>query len=169
MKRTFVLIIFAFFIIDAAFPKPHYEKRKTVLVTGSMSGIGLSIAIEMAKAGYNVVLNGFGDVDAAVAQVSAFGTKVIYHGADLRNPAAIEDMFKVIEKTFGGLDVLVNNAGIQRVHPIEKFPVDEWNDIIAVNLTAPFLTTRLALPYFRKKGWGAYYQYRLNSRVGGFC
>jgi 3-hydroxybutyrate dehydrogenase len=154
MKRVLVLIIFAFFSIDTAFPKPHYEKRKTALITGSISGIGLSIAIEMAKAGYNVVLNGFGDVDAAVAQVSAFGTKVIYHGADLRNPAEIKDMFRGIERTFDGLDVLVNNAGIQRVHPIEEFPVDEWNDIIAVNLTASFLTTRLALPYFRKKGWG---------------
>ena len=154
MKKFFVLVIFSFFSINTAFSAPSKEERKTALITGSVSGIGLCIVIAMAKAGYNVVLNGFGDVDAAVAQVSAFGTKVIYHNADLRNPAEIEGMFRVIEETFGGLDILVNNAGIQRVHPLEEFPVDEWNDVIAVNLTAPFLTTRLALPYLRAKGWG---------------
>jgi NAD(P)-dependent dehydrogenase (short-subunit alcohol dehydrogenase family) len=89
-------------------------------------------------------------VDSAVAQVSAFGTRVIYVSADLKDPRQIANMFKVIMDTFGKLDVLINNAGIQYVSSIEKFPIEKWNDIIVVNLTAPFITIQNALPIWSR-------------------
>jgi 3-hydroxybutyrate dehydrogenase len=154
MKRIFALVFCVFCSVNVVFSMLPPEERKTALVTGSVSGIGLCIATEMAKLGHNIVLNGFGDVEAAIAQVSAFGGKVVYHNADLGKPEEIENMFKMIEQTFGGLDILVNNAGIQRVHPIEEMPTEEWEDVIRINLTAYFHTTRLALPIFKKKGGG---------------
>ncbi len=129
-------------------------KGKTALVTGSTSGIGLGIAIELAKQGANIVMNGFGDVDAPKAQIEALGVKVEYHGADMSKPAEIEAMMKFAADKFGGVDVLVNNAGIQFVSNVDDFPVERWDAIIAINLSSAFHTTRLAMPYMRQKNWG---------------
>lgn len=127
---------------------------KTALVTGSTSGIGLGIAIELAKQGANIVMNGFGDVDGAKAQIAAQGVKVEYHGADMSKPAEIEDMMKSATAAFGGVDVLVNNAGIQFVSNVEDFPTERWDAIIAINLSSAFHTTRFALPYMQQQKWG---------------
>lgn len=129
-------------------------KGKTALVTGSTSGIGLGIAIELAKQGANIVMNGFGDVEGPKAQIAALGVKVDYHGADMSKPAEIEAMMKFAAEKFGGVDVLVNNAGIQFVSNIEDFPTERWDAIIAINLSSAFHTTRLAVPYMRKQNWG---------------
>ncbi|WP_028602518.1 3-hydroxybutyrate dehydrogenase [Ottowia thiooxydans] len=129
-------------------------KGKTALVTGSTSGIGLGIAIELAKQGVNIVMNGFGDVEGPKAQISATGVKVEYHGADMSKPAEIEAMMKFAAEKFGGVDILVNNAGIQYVANVEDFPTDRWDAIIAINLNSAFHTTRLAIPYMRQKNWG---------------
>lgn len=127
---------------------------KTALVTGSTSGIGLGIALSLAKAGANVVLNGFGDASAALAKVGAWGNKVGHHPADVSDPAQIAELFAYAEREFGGVDILVNNAGIQHVAPVETFPVERWDAIIAINLSAVFHSTRLALPGMKAKGWG---------------
>ena len=124
---------------------------KTALVTGSTSGIGLGIAIELAKQGANILMNGFGDVDGAKAQIAAQGVKVEYHGADMSKPAEIEDMMKSATAAFGGVDVLVNNAGIQFVSNVEDFPTERWDAIIAINLSSAFHTTRLALPHMQQQ------------------
>lgn len=129
-------------------------KGKTALVTGSTSGIGLGIAIELAKQGANIVMNGFGDVEGPKAQIAALGVKVEYHGADMSKPAEIEAMMKFVAEKFGGVDVLVNNAGIQFVSNVEEFPTERWDAIIAINLSSAFHTTRLAVPYMRKQNWG---------------
>lgn len=127
---------------------------KTALVTGSTSGIGLGIAIALAEQGANIVMNGFGEKDAAIAQVKALGVEVEYHGADMSKASEIEDMMRFAEKRFGGVDILVNNAGIQHVANIEDFSVDRWDAIIAINLTSAFHTTRLALPVMKQRNWG---------------
>ncbi len=127
---------------------------KTALVTGSTSGIGLGIALKLAEAGANLVLNGFGDSQAAVAQVAQHGGKVIHHPADVSRAEDIEALFEAAERTFGTVDILVNNAGIQHVAPVEAFPVERWDQIIAINLTSAFHTTRLALPGMRARNWG---------------
>lgn len=129
-------------------------KGKTALVTGSTSGIGLGIAKALAKQGANIVLNGFGDVDGPKSQVQALGVKVAYHGADMSKPADIEAMMKFAAAEFGRVDVLVNNAGIQHVASVEDFPPEKWDQIIAINLSSAFHTTRLALPAMKKAGWG---------------
>ena len=129
-------------------------KGKTALVTGSTSGIGLGIAIELAKQGANIVMNGFGDVEAPKKEIAAHGVKVEYHGADMSKPAEIEAMMKFVAEKFGGVDVLVNNAGIQFVSNVEEFPTERWDAIIAINLSSAFHTTRLAVPYMRKQNWG---------------
>jgi len=128
--------------------------QKTALVTGSTSGIGLGIAKALARQGANIVLNGFGEVDAARAEIEALGVKVAYHGADMSKPAEIEAMMAFAAQTFGRVDVLVNNAGIQHVSPLEAFPVERWDAIIAINLTSAFHTTRLALPAMKAANWG---------------
>ena len=129
-------------------------KGKTALVTGSTSGIGLGVALCLARNGANIVLNGFGDAEAPKARVAALGVKVAYHGADMRKPGEIEAMMTYAGNTFGGVDVLVNNAGIQHVANVEDFPVDRWDAIIAINLSAAFHTTRFALPGMKAHDWG---------------
>jgi 3-hydroxybutyrate dehydrogenase len=139
----------------AVVPRPL--TGKAALVTGSTSGIGLGIAQSLAAAGAHVVLNGFGTPEglaAAHAEVAAFGTTVEYDDADLRDPVAIEAMVRRAEAQFGVVDVLVNNAGIQHVSPIEHFPVERWDDVIAVNLSSSFHTIRLTLPAMKAAGWG---------------
>jgi 3-hydroxybutyrate dehydrogenase len=127
---------------------------KTALVTGSTSGIGLGIALCLAKAGANVILNGFGDAGAAVAEVGAHGTRVGHHPADVSDVAQIADMIAYGEGEFGGIDILVNNAGIQHVDKVEDFPVEKWDAIIAINLSSVFHATRLALPGMLGRNWG---------------
>lgn len=130
---------------------------KVALVTGSTSGIGLGIAQSLARQGVHLMLNGFGDAEAAKAAVRGVaptGVRVEYHGADMSKPSEIEDLVRSTQATFGQLDILVNNAGIQHVAPIEEFPVDRWDAIIAINLTSAFHTTRLALPGMKARQWG---------------
>jgi 3-hydroxybutyrate dehydrogenase len=129
-------------------------KGKTALVTGSTSGIGLGIAISLARQGANILLNGFGDHGPAQAQIEALGAKVGYHGADMSKPAEIAEMMAAAQSQFGGVDVLVNNAGIQHVANVEDFPPEKWDAILAINLSSAFHTTRLALPAMKAAGWG---------------
>jgi 3-hydroxybutyrate dehydrogenase len=129
-------------------------KGKTALVTGSTSGIGLGVAKALAAQGAKLVLNGFGDVEAAKAEVAALGVPVGYHGADMSKPEQIAEMMAYATREMGGVDILVNNAGIQHVAPVEDFPVDKWDAILAINLSSAFHTTRLALPGMRARGWG---------------
>ncbi|GFM58859.1 3-hydroxybutyrate dehydrogenase [Pseudomonas cichorii] len=127
---------------------------KTALVTGSTSGIGLGIALVLAKAGANLVLNGFGDASAVIAQMQQSGGRIGHHPADVSDPAQIADMIAYAEREFGGVDILVNNAGIQHVDAVEDFAVERWDSIIAINLSSVFHTTRLCLPGMRHKDWG---------------
>ncbi|KAB0580938.1 3-hydroxybutyrate dehydrogenase [Ideonella dechloratans] len=129
-------------------------KGKTALVTGSTSGIGLGIAKALAAQGANVMLNGFGEVEAAKAEVAALCVAVGYHGADMSQPGEIAEMISACQSQFGALDILVNNAGIQYVAPVDEFPVERWDAIIAINLSSAFHTTRLALPGMKARGWG---------------
>ncbi|MES2288864.1 MAG: 3-hydroxybutyrate dehydrogenase [Pseudomonadota bacterium] len=131
---------------------------KTALVTGSTSGIGLAYAKALAAEGANIVINGFGDAAAIEKERAGLeaisGAKAIYSDADMTNVDAIEAMMKTVAETFGGVDILINNAGVQHVAPVEEFPVDKWNLIIALNLTSAFHTVRLATPYMKSKKWG---------------
>jgi len=133
-------------------------KGKSALVTGSTSGIGLAMARAFAGQGANITINGFGDKDAIEKERSNiekdFGVKAIYSAADMTKPDQIADMIKTSETTFGSLDVLVNNAGIQHVAPIEEFPIDQWNLIIAINLVSAFHTIRTAVPGMKARKWG---------------
>ena len=131
---------------------------KTALVTGSTSGIGLGIARALAARGANLVLNGFGDA-AQIAELrqqiaQAHGVNVMYDGADMSRADAIESMMTRALGEFGAIDLLINNAGIQHVAPVESFPVDKWNAILAINLSAAFHTTRLAVPAMKRNGFG---------------
>jgi len=131
---------------------------KSVVVTGSTSGIGLGIARAFAGEGANVMLNGLGEpaaIEASRAGIEMeFGVKARYHGADMTRPAEIADLVRTAEKEFGAVDILVNNAGIQHVSPVDEFPVDKWDAIIAINLSSAFHATRAALPGMKKRGWG---------------
>ena len=133
-------------------------KGKTAVVTGSTSGIGLAIARALAAQGSNVVINGFGDAAAIekerAAIESEFGVKASYDGADMTKGAEIAAMIAKAEKTYGSVDILVNNAGIQYVSPIEEFPVEKWDAIIAINLSATFHAIRAAIPGMKQRKWG---------------
>lgn len=131
---------------------------KNAIVTGSTSGIGLGIARALVANGCNVTLNGFGDpavIEKLCAELNDQGTaSVRYCDADMRNPEQIEAMIKQSVKHSGSLDILVNNAGIQHVAPIESFPKNKWDDIIAINLSSSFHTIKAALPHMVEAGWG---------------
>jgi len=133
-------------------------KGKTTLVTGSTSGIGLGIAKSFAAQGTNIVFNGFGDPKEIAALqdevAKEFKVKTIYHGADMSKPDEIAEMMKKAAAEFGAVDILVNNAGIQYVANVDEFPVEKWDAIIAINLSAAFHTTRLALPAMKARNWG---------------
>ena len=127
---------------------------KTALVTGSTSGIGLGIALSLARDGANIMLNGFGEYDSAKRAVAECDVKVSYHGADMSKPAEIEAMVRACEQEFGALDILVNNAGIQHVAKVEDFPPERWDAIIAINLNSAFHAMRAALPGMKQRNWG---------------
>ncbi|MEA3388309.1 3-hydroxybutyrate dehydrogenase [Sphingobium sp. CCH11-B1] len=131
---------------------------KTALITGSTSGIGLAYAKALAGEGANIVINGFGDAAAIererVGLEDLSGAKALYSGHDLTKVDQIEAMMKEAADTFGGVDILINNAGMQHVAPVEEFPLDKWDLIIALNLNAAFHTTRLAIPHMKEKKWG---------------
>lgn len=131
---------------------------KTALVTGSTSGIGLAIARAFAAEGANIVLNGFGKADEIERTRSGleqeFGIRAHYSGADMTKPAEIEAMVKEAQDAFGSVDILVNNAGIQFVSPIEDFPGEKWEQIIAINLSSAFYAMKAAIPGMKAKGWG---------------
>lgn len=131
---------------------------KNAVVTGSTSGIGKGIADRLAEAGCNIVLNGFGDAAEIEQQRASLekehGIKVIYNGADLTNPDAIDELFKHANDALGDIDILVNNAGIQHTDLIEDFPPAKWEKVIALNLSAAFYTTRLVTEGMKKRGYG---------------
>ena len=133
-------------------------KGKNAVVTGSTSGIGLGIARAFAKDGANVLINGFGPADAIEKERAGiekeFGVKAIYSPDDMTKPAEIAAMIKLAESQLGSCDILVNNAGIQHVAPIEEFPIEKWDAIIAINLTAAFHAMRAAIPGMKAKKWG---------------
>ncbi|MCA1442856.1 3-hydroxybutyrate dehydrogenase [Ensifer sp. IC4062] len=131
---------------------------KTAVITGSTSGIGLAIAKAFAKTGANIVLNGFGapdEIRAVTDDVAGLGSgTVIYHPADMTKPDEIADLMATAAARFGEVDILVNNAGVQYVEKVEDFPVEQWDRIIAINLSSSFHTIRAALPGMKAKGWG---------------
>ena len=135
-----------------------FLKGKTALITGSTSGIGLACARALAAEGANVMLNGFGDageIEAVRQELeTASGSRARYNDADLTRPEAIEALMREAAGELGGINILVNNAGMQHVAPIDQFPVEKWDLIVALNLSAAFHTTRLALPRMKEKGWG---------------
>ena len=131
---------------------------RTALITGSTSGIGLAIARALAEKGANIVINGFGDaaaIEAERAKIEAdFGVRAAYDGADMTDGDAIAAMVAKAEKDFGSVDILINNAGIQHVSPIDEFPVDKWNQILAINLSSAFHGMRAVIPGMKARKWG---------------
>ena len=132
-------------------------KGKTAVITGSTSGIGLGIARAFAEAGANIMLNGFGD-DALIARIgiklSAFDVQVRHHGADMTKPAEVTALIRETETQFGSVDVLVNNAGIQHVAPVDEFPEEKWSAIQNIILNSSFHATKAALPGMKQRNWG---------------
>jgi 3-hydroxybutyrate dehydrogenase len=132
-------------------------KGRVAVVTGSTSGIGLGVARTLATYGAAVLLNGFGSrpaIDRAVADVAAHGTPVAYSAADMSKPGEITAMLTQAARDLGPVDVLVNNAGIQYTAPVEQFPVERWDAILAINLSAAFHAIRVVLPGMRERNWG---------------
>jgi 3-hydroxybutyrate dehydrogenase len=132
-------------------------KGKTALITGSTSGIGLGLARGLAGAGAHIVLNGFGDagqIEAMRKEIESTGVRCLYHDADMTKPSEIETMIGEAAEEFGSIDILINNAGIQHVAPIDEFPPEKWDAIIAINLSSAFHTIRKTLPYMKRAEWG---------------
>ena len=133
-------------------------KAKAAVVTGSTSGIGLAIARALAREATNVMLNGFGDageIEKTRAEVERqCGVRALYSPADMTKPAEIAEMIRTAEQAFGGIDILVNNAGIQHVAPVEEFPIEKWDQILAINLSSAFHSIRAALPGMKARKWG---------------
>jgi 3-hydroxybutyrate dehydrogenase len=133
-------------------------KGHSAIVTGSTTGIGHALALSLAKEGVDVVLNGLGDpavIEQTRAEMEAeTGVKVLYHGANMMKPDEIADMVAFGHKSFGRLDILVNNAGIQHVSPVEDFPIDKWDQIIAINMSSSFHGIRAAVPIMKAQGRG---------------
>ncbi len=133
-------------------------KSRNAVVTGSTSGIGLCIARALAAEGANIMINGFGapaDIETERAKIEAdFGVKCVYDGADMSKPAEIAAMIKNAKDKLGSCDILVNNAGIQFVSPIEEFPIEKWDQIIAINLSSAFHSIRAAVPGMKARKWG---------------
>jgi 3-hydroxybutyrate dehydrogenase len=133
-------------------------KGKTAIITGSTSGIGQGIAFSLAQKGVNIMLNGFGNASDIEAQRSKmeqdYGIKALYNPADMTKPEEIQSMISETKEKLGSIDILVNNAGIQHVSPVEEFPIEKWNAIIAINLSASFHTIRGCVPIMKEAGWG---------------
>jgi 3-hydroxybutyrate dehydrogenase len=132
-------------------------KGRTALITGSTSGIGLGMAKGLAAEGADIVINGLGDageIEKARKEVEALGVRCVYDGADMTKPAQITAMVEKAIKDFGKIDILINNAGFQHVAPIEEFPPEKWDAMIAVILSSAFHTTRAAVPVMKKNKWG---------------
>jgi 3-hydroxybutyrate dehydrogenase len=133
-------------------------KSKSAVVTGSTSGIGLAYARALAAEGANILINGFGDaaeIEAIRAGLETeFGVKAAYSPADMTKPAEIAAMVDQAAETFGSVDILIANAGVQFVSPIEDFPIEKWDQIIAINLSSAFHAMRAAVPHMKKAGWG---------------
>jgi 3-hydroxybutyrate dehydrogenase len=133
-------------------------RAKAAVVTGSTSGIGLGIARALARDGTDVMLNGFGDageIETTRAEVERqCGVRALYSPADMTKPGEIAEMIRTAEQAFGGVDILVNNAGIQHVAPVEEFPIEKWDQIIAINLSAAFHAIRAAVPGMKARKWG---------------
>lgn len=131
--------------------------RKSALITGSLGGIGFATAKVLAGSGCDITLNGFASadiIDARLAELRELGVRARYHGADLRQPAQIADLIETTQSEHDGLDILVNNAVVRYFGAVENFAPDHWDEALAVNLSAPFHTIRLALPGMKQKGWG---------------
>lgn len=132
--------------------------RKSAVITGSTSGIGKAVAEALAETGVNIMLNGFGDSDAIESQRAdleqKYGIIARYNGADMTKGAEIRALIEATKTELGSVDIVVNNAGIQHVSPIDEFPTEKWDAIIAINLTSAFHTTAAALPHMRAAGWG---------------
>ena len=135
-----------------------FLKGKCALVTGSTSGIGLAYARALAAEGASLVINGFGEAAAIAAQTAELatmsGAPAIHVAADLTRRDGVEALMAAAAAQFGGVDILISNAGMQHVAPVEDFPVEKWDAIIALNLTAAFDAARLAVPYMKARGWG---------------
>lgn len=133
-------------------------KGKTALITGSTSGIGAACATALAKEGCAVMINGFGDAANIEAQRQALeelsGAKALWSGADMTQPDQIAAMVETCHAELGGPDILINNAGVQHVAPVDQFPIEKWDQLIALLLSAPFHAMRAALPHMKGKGWG---------------
>jgi 3-hydroxybutyrate dehydrogenase len=130
---------------------------KSALITGSLGGIGFATARALAALGCNIMLNGFGDpatIEARVDELEGLGVHAEYHGADLRQPQQIATLVRAATQVFGALDILVNNAVVRYFGAVENFAPEHWDEALAVNLSAPFHTIRLALPGMKAKGWG---------------
>lgn len=128
------------------------------VITGSTSGIGLGMARSLASRGINIMLNGLGDADeiesTRLSIEQDFGVRVHFHGADMTEPDEIADLIAATRTAFGSVDILINNAGIQHVAPVDEFPTDKWDRIIAINLSSSFHTIHHALPHMKAAGWG---------------